>query len=71
MIGGEGGFCPRGGKVLADTLGEVCEWKFCMSGKFIVLTYRKKCSKGNSIGGRTFNIYCFTWGKRAGLRFLD
>ena len=43
----------------------------CMSGRFIVLTYRKKFSKGNSIGGRTFNIYCFTWGKRAGLRFLD
>ena len=31
----------------------------CMGGKFIVLKYRKKYSNGNSIGGRTFRIYCF------------
>ena len=30
-----------------------------MGEKFIVLTYRKQFSNRNSIGGRTFRIYCF------------
>ena len=31
----------------------------CMGEKFIVLTYRKQFSNRNSIGERTFRIYCF------------
>ena len=36
----------------------------CMGGKFIVLTYRKKFPNRNSIGGRTFRIYCFHIGQK-------
>ena len=41
-----------------------------MGGKFIVLTYRKKCPFANSIGGRTFRIYCFHIGQKGRIAIL-